>query len=198
MLRVGLSGNIGCGKTVVARIFEALSVPVYHSDDEAKIILNHASTKKELENFFGKEIFDDAGKTDRKKLAEIVFNNKEKLSTLNNIIHPALIKNFEEWVAAQNDASYVIMESAILFETGYAKIFHWNIVVTAPENIRIERVLQRDQVSKDDIIKRMQNQLPEDEKAAKADFLIINDNHQLLIPQVLKLHQKFNEERLIK
>jgi dephospho-CoA kinase len=192
MLKVGLTGNIGSGKSIVSQVFETLGVPVYHSDDKAKYILDEPETRVELQNLFGSAIFDPSGKTDRKKIAEIVFNNSAKLAALNNIIHPSVIKDFQTWILQQQSASYVIMESAILFETGYADLFDKIIVVTAPENIRIDRVMKRDKIKEEEIIKRIQNQMPEADKTAKADFLIVNDNGQLVIPQVLKIHQLFS------
>ncbi len=189
MLKVGLSGNIGSGKSLVSKIFETLNIPVYHSDDRAKYILDKPEIISELKKLFGNEIIDAYGKPDKKKIARIVFNNSEKLSDLNNVIHPAVLKDFEAWITDQGRSSYVVMESAILFETGFSKLFDKIIVVTAPENIRIQRVLKRDHVAEEDITKRIKNQMTDEAKARQSDFLIVNDNKEPVIPQVLKIHQ---------
>jgi dephospho-CoA kinase len=189
MLKVGLTGNIGSGKSIVARIFETTGIPVYHSDDTAKLMLDNAENKAEMEKLFGKGIFDISGKVDRKIIAGIVFNDTKKLTALNNIIHPAVIKDFGNWVLQQHSYPYIIMESAILFETGYAALFDKIIFVSAPENIRIARIIKRDATSEEEIKVRIQNQMEEKDKLKKADFVIINDDEQLVIPQVLKIHQ---------
>ena len=189
MLKIGLTGNIGSGKSIVSIIFETLQVPVYHSDDRAKFILDKSESVSGLQKLFGKEIFDPSGKIDRKKIAGIVFNDKEKLTLLNSIIHPAVLRDFEGWAINQQSAPYIIMESAILFETGFSKLFDKIIIVTAPEKIRIERVMKRDQVSEEEIKNRIKNQLSEEDKIKDADYVVINDDEHLVIPQVLKIHE---------
>jgi len=191
MLKIGLTGNIGSGKSIAASIFEILGIPVYHADEKAKNILNKQDVIEKIKILFGAGILDKTGKPDRKKIAGIVFNNNEKLTSLNKIIHPAVIADFEEWVKQESSFHYIIMESAILFETGYSEMFDSIIVIAAPENIRIERVIKRDQSSDEDVKKRIQNQMLEEMKIKKADFVINNDGSHLMIPQVLKLHQKF-------
>jgi dephospho-CoA kinase len=190
MLKVGLTGNIGSGKSVVSNIFETLKIPVYRSDEEAKLILEKPEIIQHLVQLFTSAILDTNGKVERRKLASIVFNDSEKLSMLNGVIHPAVLGEFRSWVEIQNKAPYVIMESAILFETGYDKLFDKIIVVTAPEDIRIQRVMKRDHVSKDEVAIRIHNQMQEPEKSGKADFVINNDGSNLLIPQVINIHQK--------
>jgi dephospho-CoA kinase len=189
MLKVGLTGNIGSGKSVVSKIFETLKLPVYHSDNEAKFILDKPEIIQQLVRLFTIAIIDASGKIERRKLASIVFNDSKKLSLLNGIIHPAVLADFSSWVEMQNRVPYVVMESAILFETGYYKLFDKIIVVSAPEDIRIQRVMKRDGMSRVDVESRIQNQMPEEEKVLKADFNIVNNSLTLVIPQVLRIHE---------
>jgi dephospho-CoA kinase len=188
MKLVGLTGNIGSGKSVIAKIFETLGVPVYNADARAKVILSDPETINKVVTVFGKNIIDKSGNISREKLASIVFADKKQIAELNNIIHPAVIADFKIWVGENFSAPYVIMESAILFDTDYYKLFDKIIIVSAPENIRILRVLKRDNISEDSLRMRIQNQKPESEFISDADFVIINDCKSLVIPQVLNIH----------
>jgi dephospho-CoA kinase len=192
MLKVGLSGNIGSGKSVVSKIFETLKIPVYRSDEEAKLILDKPEIIQQLVQTFTSAILDPGGKVERKKLASIVFNDSEKLSLLNGIIHPAVLADFSSWVAMQKNVPYVVMESAILFETGYNKFFDKIIVVTAPKEIRIQRVIMRDLASREEVEARIHNQMDDEIKKQKSDYVINNDGNCLIIPQVLEIHQKIS------
>jgi len=189
MLKVGLSGNIGSGKSVVTRIFDILGIPIYHADDNAKYMLEFPDVVEKIKERFGSWIIDRQGKVSRKKLAQIVFSDNKKLDVLNSIIHPLVIADFEKWIHKQKLCPYVIMESAILYETGYSALFDKIIIVSAPEKIRIDRVMKRDGVTKADVLKRMKNQLAEENQLSKADYIIVNDGKTFVVPRVLELHR---------
>jgi len=192
MLKIGLTGNIGSGKSTVSRIFETLGVPVYRSDDEAKKILDKAEVTEKVKQLFGSEILDENGKINRGKLAAIVFSDKIKISNLNNIIHPLVMDDFKEWTVAHLEYSYIIMESAILFETNFSSLFDKIIFVSAPETVRINRIMLRDRVDAAHVKIRIKQQLSEKDKIKKADFVIVNDDKSLIITQVLKIHAELN------
>lgn len=190
MLKIGITGGIGSGKTTVCRVFELLGVPIYYADDESKIILNSDKEAKEsVAKLFGNSILNADGTIDRKKLAALVFNKKEELDKLNAILHPAVGKHFDNWVNEQT-APYCIKEAAILFESGAYKQVDKVIAVVAPLELKIDRTLKRDGITKEEVLARIKNQMPDEEKVKKADFVIQNDELQLLIPQVLKLHRQ--------
>jgi dephospho-CoA kinase len=191
MRKIGITGGIGSGKSTVCKIFELLGIPVYYADDVAKNILDtNFDVSKSVKGIFGAEIFNSDGKADRKKLASIVFNNKEKLAALNHIIHPAVAKDFEEWSKIHNKHPYILKEAAILFESGAYKNVDSVITVTAPVDLRIKRVQDRDKVSREEILNRISKQLTDDDKIKRSDFVIINDEEHLVIPQVLEIHKK--------
>jgi dephospho-CoA kinase len=185
---VGITGGIGSGKSIVSHIFELLGVSVYNSDIRSKELLNKdPELISKLIEQFGEEIYTSSG-IDRKHFASLIFNDKKLLEISNNIIHPFVRKDFENWVDAQS-SPYVIKESAILFETGIYKQLNKIILVTAPEKIRIKRVQEREQISKDVVLERINNQWEESKKIPLADFVIFNDETQMLLPQILKIHQ---------
>ncbi len=191
-LQVGITGGIGAGKTTVCRIFEALGVPVYYADERARYILmkNH-ELHQELRDHFGEEIFDREGKPDRKKIAAIVFNDKEKLQTLNGLIHPRVGTDWADWVSSRDFAfPYVLKEAALLFESGSYKQLDRIICVAAPDDLRISRVVSRDGVSEEDVKLRMKNQLSQELKISLSQFLILNDEKESLIQQVIRVHRK--------
>ena len=190
MLRIGLTGNIGSGKSIIARVFETLGVPVYHADIEAKKFLNDKIVKLSLKEKFGNRIFDGQN-INKKKLADIVFNNSNGLLFLNSLIHPLVKQDLLSWIGHHSGHAYIIQEAAILFESGFYKEFDKVIFVSAPENLMIKRVVERDGVSNEDVIKRLKNQWSSERKAGLADFIIYNDEIQLIIPQVLKIHNRF-------
>lgn len=195
MKKVGITGSIGSGKTVVCRVFSLLGIPVYNADTAAKEIMNvDFGLRNEIKNTFGEDIFlpvNKGGMLDRKKLALIVFNNPKDLARLNSIVHPAVTRDFELWVGKNNTAPYVIKEAAILLESGAHKNVDAVILVTSPEALRKQRVMLRDHVSEKDFDARQANQWHEDEKREHADFIITNDEQELIIPQVMTLHQNF-------
>lgn len=195
MLKIGLTGNIGSGKSMVCHVFEKLSVPVYYADIEAKKILDNSIITSELINYFGDEILDEnRDAIDRKKLAAIVFKNKTKLKKLNSIIHPRLRIEFEDWCNTFKNSPYIIQEAAILLENGLGKNFDKIIVVSAPKKIRLLRVMERDSMAEADVLARMKNQWSDKRKEMAADFVIKNDGKHLILPQILKIHQLFSSK----
>lgn len=190
MLKIGLTGGIGSGKSTVAKIFEVLGIPVYYADTEAKRLMNiNEKIKESIRQHFGEATYKNE-ELDRKYLADIVFNNPEKLELLNALIHPVTIKDAEEWMQRQA-APYSIKEAALLFESGAAENLDFVIGVYAPQALRIKRVMKRDNLSQDEIVKRINRQVNEEMKMKLCDFVITNNEQELLIPQVLKLHQHF-------
>jgi len=189
MLKIGLTGSIGSGKTTIANIFKTFDVPVFYADDVAKKLYQKKSIKIKVIGIFGTKVYFTNGDLNRKYLAEQVFNNKDLLAKLNKIIHPAVLCAFEEWCAQFNNQPYVIHEAAILFETGYFKKMDFTILVTAPEEIRIGRVMQRDNVDQDVVKHRILNQGKDTDKIAKANYVIINNDIIAVIPQVIHIHQ---------
>ncbi len=190
MMRVGLTGNIGSGKTTVCRLFEMLGVPVYYADERGKHFLASADVARQVKDQFGEEYLLKDGSPDRKKLAHLVFNDQDMLNQLNAIIHPKVQMDFEKWVALHHESAYVIMEAAILFESGRNRDFDTVILVTAPEDLRIERVCRRDKVTVKEVVSRMENQWDEARKIPLADFVIRNDEKELLMPQAEKVHHQ--------
>lgn len=186
MKLIGITGGIGSGKSTIAKVFMSLSYPVYNSDTKAKELIN---SNEELINSiklsFGNDIYNSNG-LDRKKMASIVFNNPEKLELLNSIIHPAVGKDFEKWIDLQN-TSFILKEAAILFETGIYKSLHKTILVSAPQETRIERVIKRDNTNQEEVLSRMNNQWSEEKKTELADYVIDNSGNKLVIPQVLEI-----------
>lgn len=190
MLKIGLTGGIGSGKTTVARIFETLGIPVFYADDAAKRLMNeNEELKKLITQHFGGASYVD-GILDTKYLASIVFNSREKLDLLNSLTHPVTIQDAAQWMQKQN-AVYVIKEAALLFESGAAGNLDMVIGVYAPQHIRVKRVMDRDQISVEEVMKRISRQIDEEMKMKLCDFVITNDDTQLVIPQVLDLHKKF-------
>lgn len=189
MLHIGLTGGIGSGKSTVAKIFEMLDVPVYYADDASKRLMNQdRDLKKELVKHFGKKTYSH-GILNRPHLSSIVFNNPEKLALLNSIVHPATIKDAAEWMQKQT-APYTIKEAALIFESGSHAQLDKVIGVQAPVAMRILRVMQRDNVTREDVLKRLEKQMDENIKMRLCDYVINNDEQELLIPQVLKLHNQ--------
>lgn len=189
MLKIGITGGIGSGKTTVAKVFEVLGIPVYYADEAAKEIMHkNEPLKQQLIFYFGKETYVD-GKLNRKHLSSIVFADKEKLELLNSLVHPVTIADAEQWFK-QQQSPYVLKEAALLFESGAAEGLDYVIGVTAPTTIRIKRVMDRDGVTADEVKKRMLNQIEETIKIRLCDFIIHNDEQQMILPQVLQLHEE--------
>jgi dephospho-CoA kinase len=192
MLKIGLTGGIGSGKTVVANIFRQLGVPVYEADAEARMLTeSNAEIKSEIKKHFGSEVFLKDGSLDRSKMASLVFSDNEKLLQLNAIVHPFVKKHFTDWLQQHHTSNYIIKEAAILFESGSDKGLDKVIAVTAPEDIRIQRVIERDNISQERVKGVIKNQMSEEERTKRSDYIIINNDQVLIIPQVLKLHRLF-------
>ncbi|HTK21106.1 MAG TPA: dephospho-CoA kinase [Mucilaginibacter sp.] len=193
MLKVGITGNIGSGKTTVSKIFEILGVPVFYADDAAKkVMVEDPILISALKTEFGIESYFDDGSLNRKHIASIVFNNEAELAKLNAIVHPAVFRAFDSWVANIKNAPYVMKEAALLFESSSYKMCDKTIMVTAPLELRINRVVQRDNLTRDEVESRNARQFSEEKKIQLADFVIRNDDTELVIPQVLELHKQFS------
>ncbi len=193
MVKVGLTGGIGSGKSFVAALFAEFGVPVYQADIEAKMLIEvDPDIVKAYKSFFGNDIYTPLG-LNRKQVATLVFGDQELLKRVNQVVHPAVARHFDEWLVQHKDASYVIHEAAILFESKSNERMDRVITVSAPESIRMSRVMERDGVSEEAVKLRMNNQMKEEERLAKADYVILNDELQLLLPQVVELHHKLIE-----
>ncbi len=189
MLRVGLTGGIGSGKSTVAKIFEVLGIPVYYADDAAKRLMNEdEELKKSIITHFGKESYIN-DQLNRPYIASLVFNNKEKLDLLNFLTHPATIRDANQWMNRQN-SPYTIKEAALIFESGAAEYLDHVIGVFTPVPLRLQRIMQRDKITQEEVQQRMNRQIDEDIKMRLCDTVLINDEQQLLVPQVLQLHEK--------
>ncbi|MES2138337.1 MAG: dephospho-CoA kinase [Bacteroidota bacterium] len=194
MIKIGITGGIGSGKTTVCKVFELLGVPVYYADIEAKQILDsNLEVKKNILNAFGNSVLNDEEKIDKKKLASLVFNNKENLEKLNSIVHPAVREHFEHWLQQHSTQKYILKEAAILFESGSYKLVDKIIAVVAPLELKISRTMQRDKVTQAEVELRISNQLNDDEKIKRSQFVIHNDEQQLLIPQILNIHDQITK-----
>ena len=189
MLKIGLTGGIGSGKSTVARIFEVLGVPVYYADDAAKRLMNENETlKQQIIDLFGKEVYPE-GVLDKKYLAEIVFHSSEKLTKLNALVHPATINDANEWMHQQT-TPYTIKEAALIFESGAHEMLDFVIGVHAPAALRIQRVMDRDKLTREEVLNRSNKQMNEEDKMRLCNFVVTNDEQILLIPQVLALHEQ--------
>ncbi|MCF8338067.1 MAG: dephospho-CoA kinase [Bacteroidales bacterium] len=189
MIRVGLTGNIGSGKSTVAQIFSVLGAPVYHADYESKKFLTDSQIKDEVRNIFGECVFDN-DEIDRKALADVVFNDESRLKQLNRILHPLVKEDYLRWCDEHRQYTYTIQEAAILIESGFYRWMDYVIVVTAPREIRTKRIMQRDSATRKQVESRMQRQFTEKELKKYAHFVIDNGGKELVIPQVLEIHRK--------
>ncbi len=197
MLKIGLTGGIGSGKTTVSQIFEVLGVPVYYADDAAKKLMNEdEELKQQIIKNFGEESYVN-GLLNRTFLAKTVFSNPEKTVLINSLIHPATIADAEKWMNMQS-TPYAIKEAALIFEAGAEKKLDLVIGVYAPEELRIKRVMARNNISEEAVRLRIQKQMQEEIKMSLCDTVMINDETQLLIPQVVTFHENLlkNIERL--
>jgi dephospho-CoA kinase len=188
--KIAITGNIGSGKTTVSRIFESVGVPVFYADEVAKSLYQKPHVIKSVLNTFGDTICDD-GNIVLKKLASIVFSNPHEMKKLEEIIHPEVKKEFILWASSQHDSKIVIMENAVLFEGGFQTLFDYVIVVACPTELRLERIMKRDGLTRQQVIERMNLQIDENEKIKKADFVIVNDGKEALLPQISEIMQIF-------
>ncbi|MFN7260280.1 MAG: dephospho-CoA kinase [Cyclobacteriaceae bacterium] len=190
--QIGITGGIGSGKSVICKIFTCLGVPVYDADSRAKSIMTTdgiliAQIKKE----FGDLAYLSDGSLDREYLSRVIFENQEKRTLLNQMVHPRVAADTDRWLDQNREASYVVREAALLIESGAYLRIDKVILVTAPEELRIKRVLARDPHRlKEEVIKIIATQLPEEEKKKKADIVVHNDETQLLVPQIWQLHNQ--------
>jgi len=190
MLRIGLTGGIGSGKSTVARIFSVLGIPVYDSDSASKrLMIEDEELKKTIIEYFGEASYTN-GSLNRKYVSEQAFRDPKKTELLNSIVHPATIKDAEEWMKKQQ-APYIIKEAALIFESGSNKFLDKVIGVSSPISLRIERTMKRSNINSEQVKVRMDLQMNEEQKMRLCDYVIINDEQQMLIPQVLALHEKF-------
>jgi dephospho-CoA kinase len=189
MLKVGLTGGIGSGKTTILRIFDSLGVPIYQADERAKWLVNHNSDIiNSLCSVFGDDVYLN-NKINTSYLSNLVFKDKGKLKHLNSIVHPVVAEDFQSWCLQQN-AKYIVKEAAILIESDAYHQLDKVILVIAEIDKRIKRVILRDQVTKDEVLKRIKNQMSDDDKLPFADFIIKNDSKDSLIQKVLNIHKE--------
>jgi len=192
MLKIGITGGIGSGKSTICKFFEIIGVPVFTADLEARAIMDNSSAvRNQLSSVFGKDIYLPNHTLDRNKLAQLIFHSPGLLEKVNAIVHPEVRKSFLDWVQKQN-AAYVVYEAAILFETGFYTLMDFNILITAPEEERIKRVMaSRENSTVEDIRSRMSRQWPDEEKIKLADLVLNNNNEELIIPQLVELDKRF-------
>jgi dephospho-CoA kinase len=193
MMKIGITGGIGSGKSTVCRVFENLGIPVFYADTVAKEIM---VTDKELatavKDTFGAESYDAAGRLNNKHIAGIVFNNNIELNKLNELVHPAVFRAFDLWLTrVPLTAPYILKEAALLFESGSYMLCDKSVLVIAPVETRLKRVMKRDGSTEEQVLARMNKQLSDEEKMKMADFLIRNDESQSVILQIMELHSQF-------
>jgi dephospho-CoA kinase len=192
MLKIGVTGGIGAGKSLICRIFTVLGVPVYDADYHARrIMAEDPNIQRKLEDAFGPGVI-TAGGPDRKALAKIVFNDPSALEFVNSLVHPAVFADFMRWMNNQGDSPYIIKEAAILLETGGHRQLDMVILITAPADLRLQRVMQRDGENAENIRKRMQNQWTDEDKIPLAGVVLHNDNTTPLLPVILRLHSELS------
>lgn len=190
---VGLTGGIGSGKTTVAQLFETMGFIVYNSDEKAKQLYFNSFVKEQVINLLGKDAYLNENEIDKNYISQKVFSNTALLHKLNAIIHPAVKEDFIQFQKKHSPETLIIKETALLFETGDNKNLDYSILVTAPTKIKIERIIKRNSISKTEVEKRIASQLSDEKKIPLADFIIVNDNDQALIPQVLQVVQKIKQ-----
>ncbi|MCD6112957.1 MAG: dephospho-CoA kinase [Bacteroidales bacterium] len=191
-LKIGLTGGIGSGKTIVADVFKTFGVKVFNADNEAKKLYSIESVKQKIKENFTNSVFIQDNNISFKKLAQIVFNDKQKLEKLNSIIHPLVKLKFEKFIDNNNFQKYIIFEAAILFQSGFHKNMDKIICVTAPLSLRIKRVMDRNNLTKQDVLKRIESQDDENIIAKSSDFIIDNSEKKLLLPQILNIHNQIS------
>jgi len=192
MLKIGITGGIGSGKSTISKIFAVLGIEVFYADDAAKqVMTNDPILIDALKQTFGNDAYFSDGSLNRKFIADIVFNNPDELAKLNAITHPAVFRAFDQWLTQVKDVPYVMKEAALMFESGSSKLCDKNILVYAPLEMRINRVMGRDGLSRAEVESRNVRQFTDEQKLKLADYVITNDDSQLVIPQVLALHQQF-------
>lgn len=189
MLKVGITGGIGSGKSLMCKVFKCLGIPIYYADDAAKHLYDSdEQLRYQMINLFGSTLYEN-NLLNRKILASIIFNNKDALKQVTEIVHPAVERDFSNWAQKQSTTiPYVIIEAAILFESTLWQLVDKAIAVTSPETIRIQRACMRDNISTTEVKKRIANQITDDERNKRADFIIISNNSTPVLPQILQIH----------
>jgi dephospho-CoA kinase len=192
-LQVGITGGIGSGKSLVCQIFRCLGVPVYDADSRAKSLMTiDGVLVAQIKHEFGPLSYNPDGTLNRSFISKTTFGNPLRLEQLNSLVHPRVAHDYVQWAGMQTYHKYLLREAALLYESGSYKSVDKMIVVSAPESLKIDRIIARDpQRSHDEILKIIHSQWPEEEKLKRADFIIYNDDHHMVIPQVLELHEKF-------
>ena len=194
MIKVGLTGGIGSGKTTIANIFKQLGVPIYFSDNRAKyLMLNNQFLRESLISLFGDKVVVN-GLLNRPYIASKVFSKPKELIKLNALVHPFIQKDFDDWSASQCSV-YVIKEAAILFETGANKLLDKVVLVESPKDLKVSRVMLRDGMKNEEVLMRMSKQWSDNQKRTNADYIIYNDEKTPLINQILKLHSIFSDSK---
>lgn len=189
MLKLGVTGRIGSGKSIVCQIFSTLGIPVYKADERAKELVNsNSELQKVIISEFGNESFVNSV-YNRPYIASVVFKDQKKLSALNRIIHPVVEKDYSIWLADKKKFHYTVYEAAILFESGASEKMDYILVIDAPENELINRVMKRDNLSRAEVELRLNNQWKTDKKDGLADWIIMNDGNTLILPKVLEIHK---------
>lgn len=188
-LKLGVTGGIGSGKTTVCKVFSVLGIPVFSADIEAKQIQdNDPEVRNKINIACGRDLY-ASGKLDRAELANLIFGNKDLLAEINRIIHPAVFRNFRDWIKSQN-SPYSIMEAAILFESGAYRMMDRIITVVTPQEQRIERVLRGNRLTREQVMDRINNQIDDEIRIRQSDFTIFNSENDMIIPAVLGIHKE--------
>jgi dephospho-CoA kinase len=196
MIKLGITGGIGSGKTTVAKVFETIGVPVFYADDEAKKFLLKDSVKQQLVELFGTKVINESEDVNKTELANIVFNNKESLEQLNALIHPLLMNEFIAWSEKKNAEKhpYVVMEAAILFEAGFEVYVDKTLCISAPIDTRISRVVNRDGTTKEQVKSRINNQMTDEERELKSDFIINNLSNRMIVADIVSLNKSLSNQ----
>lgn len=195
MKKVGITGNIGSGKSLVCSVFEKLHIPIFYADQQAKMLYQETVVKNQMILHFGAKIYKKDGSLNKELLSEKIFHDPVAMKSVQQILYPALHLKYTDWLSLQaSETPYCLYEAAILFETGFNKNFDHIIFVSAPEILRLERVQKRDDSPEKEIKIRMDQQWPESKKTPYADFVILNDGSQMLIPQILRIHNQLTKK----
>ena len=189
MIKVALTGNMGSGKSTVAKIFSTLDIPVFHADYEAKLLYKREDVKQQVRRQIGDTVFDDTNEICFKSLAKLVFNHPEYLKSINHIIHPLVFESYKNWLLLNKNHKYTIHEAAIIFENKLERHFDLIINVSAPGDVRLKRIIERDGLTAEQFYARTKNQMTDEAKNRLSDFVILNDGRQFLIPQVMEIHE---------
>jgi dephospho-CoA kinase len=184
MLKIGITGGIGSGKSTICNVFEQLNIPVYYADIEAKKLLTDTEVKSKIISLTGTEILNPYNEIDKKLFAKMLFNSSNLVKQVNSIIHPLVAKNFIQWAELHSNQTAIIEEAALLFESNSYKTLDKTILVVSPLEVRIDRVMRRDNITRNEVLARIQNQMSDDEKIKLADFIIYNDDKQMILPQI--------------